>query len=497
MIIRSNNSKEMPLNVVGSSTFGRYPKISIEKTYNMFKSDDWLIPYSGYKSVIKQLGLKGRALFTSKVLKDMVAVIDDKVYVLNVEFSPDKNPPYEFNPVQVGVLNTFKDKVWIAENNAGQIAISDSANIYIYAPNATPSFQVVSTNFTPGYITFHNTRFLCAATNDQFFSPPANNIWRLSELNDGTQWPSDAAHVGLLQSKPDVTQAVIRFPSRGNMVFVMGKTVTEPWFDVGYQLFPYQRTASFNIDYGCVSAATIAATDQFVVWLGQNEKSGPVLLSSDGGVPEKISTDGIDFVLSNLIAPTDSEAFIYRQDGHLFYHINFYTDNLSLFYDFNTKMIYHACDENDNYFIINSVAFFNNQYYGISSTNGDIYAFDTLYTTYDGAEIPRIRTCAPIRSKTQEYFIANDIGFTIEQGTTDYKYQANGTPIVPRVDFSYSIDGGQSFGSYQSYELNSIGKNINKLMWWQLGMANDFVAQFRFWGMGRFCAYDGILNIRT
>jgi hypothetical protein len=33
-------------------------------------------------------------------------------------------------------------------------------------------------------------------------------------------------------------------------------------------------------------------------------------------------------------------------------------------------------------------------------------------------------------------------------------------------------------------------------MWWQAGIANDFVPQFKFWGMGRFVVTDGEVNVR-
>ena len=110
-----------------------------------------------------------------------------------------------------------------------------------------------------------------------------------------------------------------------------------------------------------------------------------------------------------------------------------------------------------------------------------------------------MRVCNNIRLDTQEYFIANDVGFTIEQGDTPYQHQiANGDPIYtpPRVDLSISINGGESFGNSIGYDLNPLGKRKNKLLWWQLGAANDLVCQFRFWGFGRFVAYDGIVNIR-
>lgn len=561
MINRSPTYKAMPLNIVGSSTFGRYPDISIEKTYNMFMSDQWMVDYAGYKIGIDatQLGSVGRALHTSTKLNRLVAVVDDNVYLIQITFDQMRGVVSGSQVVLIGQLQTSTGIVWIAENNKPQIAISDGTQIYVYDPTQSPVFQIATRDgthpisFIPGQIDFHDTYIMVAARQDSFYDPPANNTWRLSAQNNALLFPDDSPNIGLLQTKPDDTQAVVRFPSKGNMIFVFGKTVTESWFDVGAQLFPYQRNNQYNIDYGCLNPATIASMDEIVVWLAQNEKSGPIIMYSDGGMPKKITTDGIDFLFSQLSAPEDSQAFLYRQDGHLFYHINFYTDNLSLFYDFNSDKFYHACDENGNYFIASSVAFFNNQYYFLTKNNGNLYAFDTVFTTYDGAVIPRIRTCRNVRIVSQDYFIANDVGFFIESGNTDYIYQDRGDiylitedgkkyitegdaiflstengdlyitedgdqlvseqndpdafayliseqrdieRITPRVDLSISVDGGETFSSYMPYDLPPIGRRQNKLMWWNLGAANDLVCQFRFWGIGRFVATDGLVNIR-
>ncbi len=382
-----------------------------------------------------------------------------------------------------------------------------------------------------------------------------------------TAWPSTSAYVGTLQTKPDNVKAVVRFPSKGNMIFVMGSIVTESWFDTGAQLFPYQRNNQFNIDYGCLQPATVAYMDEIVVWLAQNEKSGPIIMYSNGGMPQKITTDGIDYLFSTFQNPADSQAFLYRQDGHLFYHINFYTDNVSLFYDFSADKFYHASDQNLNYFIASEVAFFKNQYYFVTKNNGNLFVFDTSITTYEDVdsegdriinEIPRIRTCANIRTPDQNYQIINDVGFTIESGETDYQQQSLGEIILitqdgahlvtqgdfmgfitqdeedlitqdglylvsqqtseapvatliaqqeantgtsnlslPHVDLSISTDGGASFGNEWAYYLPPIGHRKNRLMWWQIGIANDFVPQFKFWGMGRFIVTDGIVNTRV
>lgn len=489
MIVRGPNTKQMPLNIVGSSTFGRYAKISKEKTYNMLISDGFLVNYPGYKLVLASLGVIGRGLFDSAILDQMIAVVDNNVYVINAIFNESNDPPYNFSAELIGTVENNSHDVTIAENNSNQIAICDGSAIYIYNKTANPPFQKANTGFIPTSVAFHDTYFIATEQNTA--------KWHLSANGNGLDWSGNMW--AQIQTKPDIAQAVVRFPSRGNMILVFGQHVVEPWLDFGYQLFPYGRSTSFSIDYGCLNPSTIAATDEIVVWLAANEESGPVIMYTTGSDFKKITTDGIDYLFSNLTAPQDSEAFIFRQDGHLIYHINFYTDNISLFYDFNTSKFFHATDENQNYYLAKDIGFFNNQYYFISKKNGNLYAMDTLYTDYDGAIIPRIRITQNIRLPDQSYFIVNDVGFTVETGMTDYHQQKPNTitdNLSPTIDLSISIDGGESFSSFLSYPLNSIGKRRNKVMWWQLGIANDFVCQFRFWSTGRVVATDGVVSIR-
>lgn len=544
MIVRGQNFKQIPINVTGSSTFGKFPKISNERTYNMYISDNFLVPYAGYKIAIHSNdlvpgGFEGRGVFTSTKFNRIVTVIDNSVFLIDIDFNQTYNTINFFTVTLIGQLDTYSGVVYITENNKPQIAISDNVNIYIYDPSASPVFQKATQDgstplsFTPGYITFHDTYFLCAASNDTYNGAAVNNTWRLSNQNNGLIWPDTASFVGLLQSKPDNTQAVVRFPSKGNMIFVMGSITTEAWFDTGAQLFPYQRNNQFNIDYGCLSPATVAYMDEIVVWLASNEKSGPIIMYSDGGMPKKITTDGIDLLFSTFQHPEDSQAFLYRQDGHMFYHINFYSDNVSFFYDFNTDKFYHATDQNGNYFIAAEIAFFGNQYYFVTKNNANFFAFDTGFYTYQDVlkngtvvdnMIPRFRTCGHLRDPDQSQAIINDIGFTIESGETDYQYMEttdsafllldntnflllDGTnfnlldplevlPVGPEVELSMSYDGGASFGNAIRYQLPGIGYRRNMLRWWQCGFANDAVPCFRFYNIGRVTCTDGVANLR-
>ena len=558
MIKRGENFKPIPLNVCGSSVFGRYSKISVEKTYNMFVSDNFLVDYAGYRVIIKSALIgnahEGRGIFTSTKLGVLVAVFDENVWLIKIGYDQQSGEAFTQQVYNIGQLQTTSGVVYITENNKPQILISDNQNLYIYDATAPAGGVkiVPGLDFTPGYVTFHDTYFIAAASQDKGAGGGViqNNTWRLSLSNEGytvpasdpvqNAWPYATANVGLLSSKPDNVKAVVRFPSKGNMILVMGSIVTEAWFDTGAQLFPYQRNNQMNIDYGCLSPATVAYMDEIVVWLAANEKSGPIIMYSDGGMPKKITTDGIDFLFSELQYPEDSQGFLYRQDGHLFYHINFYSDNLSLFYDFNTDKFYHASDQNLNYFIAAEIAYIGNQYYFVSKNSGNLYAFDTTFTTYEDIAspnlrstyvqniIPRIRICKNIRLPTQDYFILNDVGFTIESGETEYYQQnislipytfnllnndafllLNGSDFnllrerqdltleTPKVFMSVSYDGGRVFGNEWVYHLPGIGYRRNRLMWWQSGICNDAVYQFRFESIGRCVATDGIVNIRV
>lgn len=507
----SQKYKDLPLKIVGSNKFGRFPKMSSEETFNMIVADDWLVGFAGWKSVrqFNPTG-EGRGIYSSTRLNKMFIVIDDDIISLDSTLSA----------TYLGTMTTFSGDVFIAENTAGQIAFSDSNNLYVYtnSTNTLTTLTPAMLGFTPGYITFQNGRFISPAL--------GTDQWRLSDPNDGTSWPSGAQYTGAVQTKPDNAVAAIRFPGAGNMLLIFGQTVAEPWYDLGLQLFPYQRSTSTNFDYGCLNPATIAESEDMVAWLAINEKSGPVISYTDGRTIKHISTDGIDFVLSNLTNPSNSFGYMLKLSGHLFYVITFKDDNLTYAYDFNTDSFYTLTDENMGYFIPRRVAFFNDQYYFVSIQDGNLYELSADFNTYDYGngrvkEIPRIRVCPSVRLPDQSYFIAGYIGFTLEQGTYAYDdrdtrfilvtedyvplvtedsvyYLGGGQTYVndaPRVDLSLSKDGGVAFGSSVGKVLNPLGRRKNRLMWYSLGIANDLVPQFRFHGFNRWVVTDGIIGV--
>jgi len=528
------------LKIVGSNTFGRFAKISAEQTFNMMVSDEWLVPTPGYKKALEIApGLPGRGIYASARGGFMIVILANVVYRVEGAIG-------FLNYSELFRLNTVSGDVSIDENIAYQIAICDGQALWIYnwgigdvTPATLPTNTQTGNLIIPGYVTYHDGYFIVPDTTS------AN--WYLSAPNDGLNWFWGAGGLpvnGAIQTKPTNAKAVLRAPGKGNLIYVFGSTVTELWNNYGAQLFPYQRNNGVSIDYGCLSASTIGAMDEYVAWLGSNEKSGPIIMISRGGSFEHLSTDGIDFKLADLINPEQSYGFFYKIDGHVFYQLTFYSpeDNYTLLYDFNTKKFFYLTDENMNYHIANAVAFYNDTYYFTDlRSDGSIYEMNSHFTQYDytiepiinpsenifGAyQIPRVRICNNFRQLDTSRFVAGSLTFTIEQGMDPFYQQSDlfylttedgfviseetptgyvGTFLqteqvledyAPRVDMSISKDGGQTFGSYISRPMNLLGDRKNRMIFWRLGAVNDLVVQFRFWSKSRIVVSDGVFQAR-
>jgi hypothetical protein len=405
----------------------------------------------------------------------------------------------------VGDLATSEGDVFISENNNGEIGVTDKVHMYVYNYKnpTTPPLQQSSVLAVPpagqfnvpfdkpGYISYQNGRLFVVDLDTQ--------NWYLSGINAATQWsPTDVnnqAYGGTFETKPDSIQAVVPIPGAGNNIAIFGNVGMEVWQQVNSALFPYQRSSTTNIDYGCLNASSIAALDKYIVWLSANEQGGATVMVFDGGQAKSISTDGIDFILSNISNPSDCTGFLFRQDGHLIYQFTFTSDNLSLIYDFNTQMFFYVSDENQNHHIARNVVFFQNDYYFVSLNDGNVYTFGTQFTNlqYSATDIqmmPRLRICAPIRLPSQRMFIVRSLGFTIENGEPN----AVVSP-TEAIDISISRDGAASFGNSLRQRMNPTGDRRSRLIFQRLGQANDFSVQIQFIGFGRFIAFDGVVEL--
>lgn len=537
------NSEQVPIQIAGSSTFGRYEKIASGLTYNMYISEGWLVNFPGYKKTIQFFeGGEGRGLFYSTRGNIMIAVINANVFRIN----PD------LTWVVIGVINTSVGEVFMDENLNNQICIVDGEGAYIYnylQVNNPFVKQNIPASLKPNYVCFHNTFFLFGNAID-FESIGA--AWYAYSYSGPTTITETTQLT--LSTKPDFAIAVRRLPGQGNNVIVFGKTVCEIWTQVG-GIQNYRRNASVNIDYGCLSVSTIASCDQYTAWLAVNENNSPIILVYSGEGIRRISTDGIDFLMDNINFPDQSTAFFFTQDGHLFYQLTFFNaeDDLTLIYDFNTDKFFNLSDHDGSYHPARNMVYFKNDPYFISLKNGSFYKSDTTITVYNENiasnpllwnpnlvyPIARTRVCESIRKPDSGRFVINSFVFTMAQGSDndytelsfDENYQiemvsqanediisenseslitensienpneetAFSNPLSlnyrPRVDMAISKDSGITWSNYVSRPLNPVGNRKNIITYNNLGASNEMTIKLRFWGTGSFVVTDGFMDL--
>jgi hypothetical protein len=530
-MIMTPGGTQVPVKIVGSSIFGRHPIISDERTYNMFISDEWLINFAGYNQAVEILGtgIEGRGLFHSTRGNFMLAILGSNVYRIN------PNLGFQF----LLSIGTSNGEVFMDENLSSQIAIVDGSNtayIYNYTTGSVGSivwdYGTGGTAFTPNYVTYQNTYFIFGNGDNT----TSGSQWFVYKSGFNPTTLADPLKLSwvqtlTLQTKPDFAKACIRIPSHGNNLLVLGSTVAEIWTNVaGIQI--YQRQSSINIDYGVASVSTIAASDDMVAWLGINEKSSPAIMVMSGGQAQRISTDGIDYLLSRVQHPESSTAMFYRQDGHVFYILTFFhaDDNFSIMYDFTTQKFFDITDWDFTYHPARQMAYFNNEIYFVSLKQGSLMHISTDITSIstdiqNEYEIPRIRKCDTYRLPGSDRFIVNQFSFTVENGVeqgVDYQYECDGyilgeesssimyseddLPLLveggscqiyrPRIDVTCSKNGGETYGNVVSYYMHKTGLYKNQPRFNQLGEANQFTIQMRFWGFGAVVIANGMIEVR-
>lgn len=573
----TDDSNDVPINVVGGSSYGRFNKVSSEKTQNMMittsgtpgteDEEAWLVSFPGYRRVLDIIAYpsptpantlpyqlptgSGRALFNSIRGNFLIIVVNATVYRLNSDFEL----------ITIGTLSTPSGEVFIAENLNQQICFVDGTYAYIYdyslaGPNLTKQTDgaLGSGALLPNTVEYHNSFFLFGNA----LNTASGSAWYVYSFSTNAAVANAIVQTSqlALQTKSDYAIAVKKLPGQGNNIIVFGTSVSEIWTQVG-GLLNYQRTPSKNINYGCASISTIADSGDIICWLGVNEDEAPAIMAYSGNNLERISTDGIDHTLRQIQYPQQSTAMMYRTAGHMLYQLTFYNavDNLTLVYDFNTKLFYNITDQYTNYHPARYMVYFNLNTYFVSLNNAALYQLSTsfhnidenLYDTkgiannYNPAlvyPIPMMRITSSVRHQNSTRFRPTSFVMTLEQGTDPFYVEAedvsnyylitedifsspddpiiteqgdniikdisfNGVPsdynpdvpYIPHIDLSVSRDGGITWSNNVRRNLHYLGHRQNILMWEGMGVANDLTLRIEPWGLGRWILNNGLLSV--
>ena len=423
---------------------------------------------------------RGRGLYRASN-GDLYGTVGSAVYYI------DKN--WVFNLVGT-IQNQFTPVSMIdnGQSNGNAIVLVDNSPLgYQINMSSRQMTQIVDTTglFTGAtMVAFFDTFFI--------FNQIGTNNWYCS-LSE--QVAFNALDQGSKGTFGDPIQGII--PCQRNL-WLVGSMTSEPWFNAGDPIFPFEEVFGQFIPYGTIAPYSICTTDVSAYWLGQNKDGRAIMLMVQGYSAKRVSTFALENEWLTYPRRDDAICYTYQQGGHDFVVIHFPSANKSWGLDLSTKQ-WHQRAWIDNNGILNRerVAFHAFAYdtnVGMDWQTGQIYAIDQATMTDAGQPIVFVRSFPHIVDDLRMITVPS-VTLDMQTGTLSGSaeqqqayspfnsgFSSGFGPITaveaPSVAMRVSKDGGQTFGNYRKKALMSAGHFRSMLRWRGLGQGRDWVFEF-------------------
>ena len=277
------------------------------------------------------------------------------------------------------------------------------------------------------------------------------------------------------------------------------------------------------MEYGTPAIGSVTVGFDTMLFLSQNADGlGPVMMVT-GTQSIPISNRALDTTLSRYAATTgisDCVAFVIKENGLIFYRMNFTSSNHTFVYDLTlsnpeneaTKYWHEEEVLGGSRHLAQTHAYFNGVNYVGDYKSPLLYVISPIYYTNNGQKIRRMRItrefvppgyqrirvdrlqidllqgniaiensllqAIPILTQSNEYVEAENSYILLTEQEEDI---GNAQSIY--VFLSISKDGGQTYGFKQSAPMGNLGQRTFRTLWRKLGTTvrgQGFVAKFEF-----------------
>ena len=362
------------------------------------------------------------------------------------------------------VLQTNDGPVVFADNGIQVLGVDGkSAYISYYSAGAaglTDISTIPVANFPYG------ARTICALASRFIVDNPAYpGRFNWSATLDYSSW--SALDFATAESDPDALVGVYAW--RGELLLVGTRSV-EFWAPTG-DTSVFARVSGSVVPWGCVSYQTIQQVDSSLFMLARNVGGDAEVIALQGYQAQAVSTPDVEYDINQNLAGGAIKALVVRKQGHTFYVLNL--PNKTWAYNATTG----EWDEwqTDGGRWAGEYAFYA---YGTASVtdyrDSRIYGLsDTVYQDDASAMLRQVDT----------RHVAQDMDrLTVSRVALDMEYGTglnSGQGSDPQVALQVSRDGGHTFGNELWTSLGAQGKYRERVEWWRLGRARDFVFRFK------------------
>lgn len=388
-----------------------------------------------------------RAMYTATT-GALCAVVNDTVYLIQGD--------YTFK--SLGTLSTDQGAVSMIDNGISLVLVDGSP-----IGKQIDLVTGVMTDITNA--AFYGANRVDLVDGYLIFNRPNSNQFYISAFLDVDFDSLDFA------AKTGFSDTVVAVAAAKRQIFVFGTQTTEVWYNTGDADFTFGRMPGAFIQHGCVSAASIAQTDGSLYWLSESREGECLVLRTEGYDRARVSTFAIEKAFQSYVDVTDARGFIYQQEGHTFYILNFPRANKTWAYDIASDEWHERMWLDDqgaeNRHRAGCYAFFNGKILCGDWENSNLYLLDPASYTDNGDEIRRIRSFPHLMDNGNRVMYQS---FSAQMQVGD------GIPdsfAGAELRLRYSDSRGTSWGTYIAGTLAAQGNYNHSCNFWRLGMARD------------------------
>lgn len=434
---------------VGGAYTSRSSNLNAQTCQNLYLETD----QTGAKSIIALVGTPGckvwkatgitaeiRALYEYR--GSLYAVLGNTVY----KFDSAKTP------TSIGTLGTDNGFVDITEDESNMV-LFDAIGGRIW--DDTTFSSITNAAFpAPTGATYQDGYHIMSKSG-------TNEIYISGFTGTGAADPASwsALNFATVEGTGDMLVSPI---SVQRQVWLIGTKSTEVWYNSG-ATFPFERNPGGFMRIGCNAKRSIASYQDELMFL--SDKNQVVRKQGLGLIP--VSTYQIDYLISTMASVSDARAFMYGQEGHVFYEISFPTADKTLCYDLTTGFWHtRASGPTDIRSRANCAIRFNNLVLVGDFNNGIIYEYDLATFTDNGGVKRAIRTAQHINDDNNRIFFSSfELDMESGVGTT--------TTTAPQIMLQVSRDGGHTWGPERWKSMGGSGEYKRRVKWNRLGSARN------------------------
>lgn len=366
----------------------------------------------------------------------------------------------------------------IFADNGIQMVIASFGNVYAWD----------GSTLTKGGADFAYTSSV-TMLNNQFLYDGLKNQWFVSD-------PGDALTInGLNFAKAESAgDDLVRPYAFNQWVYFFGKKTVEPWWNSGTGNPPFDRLDNGIIQKGLGAIYTVAQTDQFIYFLGDDLNVYQIVQSQ----VRQISTPSIAYQISKLDT-ANATAYTMVKDGQDYYVISFGDDELTYAYSEQLGEWFNlSTGVNNGRYIGASYQYVYDKHMAIDFDDASLIELsDTVYKDR-GNVIQRSRVLPPLNSAklglgAGKRLLMSKLKILLQTGAG----LASGQGSEPKIMVQYSLDGGNTWSTERWLNIGKLGQFLIKSEMWDMVSFYDITFRIQV-SDPVFCSlHDASIDIKT